>query len=313
MDRLEAMSVLIAAVEAGSFSAASRKLGVPLPTISRKVSELEAHLRTRLLVRSTRKLALTDAGAAYLAACKRILEQVGEAERTVTGEYVAPRGDLTLTAPIVFGRLHVLPVVSDFLARFPQINVRMVLSDRDVHLVDDQIDMAVRIGNLPDSSMVATRVGFVRRVVCASPAFLAAHGTPAVPADLADLPCVTFDFLAARSAWTFASPDRKLEQSVPVRCRLSVNTAEAAIDSAIAGVGLTRVLSYQAARAVADGKLRLVLREFERDPIPVSLLHAGQGLLPLKMRSFLEFAAPRLRRSLASDPSVPLEEAASRG
>jgi DNA-binding transcriptional LysR family regulator len=312
MDRLEAMSLLIAAVDAGSFSAASRKLGVPLPTISRKVSELEAHLRTRLLVRSTRKLTLTDAGAAYLAACKRILEQVGDAERNATGEYIAPRGDLILTAPIVFGRLHVLPVVSDFLAHFPEINVRMVLSDRDVHLVDDQIDMAVRVGTLPDSSMVATRVGSVSRVVCASPRFLAAHGTPKTPADLADLPCITFDVLAAGSAWMFVSPDRKLEQPVPVRCRLSVNTAEAAIDAAIAGVGLTHVLSYQAARAVADGKLKLVLRGFERDPIPVSLIHAGQGLLPLKMRSFLEFAAPRLRRSLASDPSVPRKESAAR-
>jgi DNA-binding transcriptional LysR family regulator len=310
MDRLEAMSILIASMEAGSFSAASRKLGVPLPTISRKVSDLEAHLRTRLLVRSTRKLTLTDAGAAYLAACRRILEQVGDAERAVTGEYVAPRGDLTLTAPIVFGRLHVLPVVSEFLAHFPEINVRMALSDRNVHLIDDQIDMAVRIGTLPDSSMVATRVGSVRRVVCASPPLLAAHGTPKTPADLAGLPCVTFDGPAAGSAWIFASPDRKREQSVPIRPRLSVNTAEAAIDAAIAGVGLTRVLSYQAARAVEDGKLKLVLEEFERDPVPVSLIHAGHGLLPLKMRSFLEFAVPRLRRSLRGVRSQPDAELA---
>jgi DNA-binding transcriptional LysR family regulator len=310
MDRLEAMSILIASVEAGSFSAAGRKLGVPLPTISRKVSELEAHLKTRLLVRSTRKLTLTDAGAAYLAACRRILEQVGDAERTASGEYVAPKGDLILTAPIVFGRLHVLPVVNAFLADFPDINVRMVLSDRNVHLVDDQVDMAVRIGTLPDSSMVATRVGSVCRVVCASPGLLAAHGTPKTPADLAGLPCVTFDGPVAGSAWTFASPDRKREQSVPVRSRLSVNTAEAAIDAAIAGTGLTQVLSYQAARAVADGKLRLVLREFERDPIPVSLIHAGHGLLPLKMRSFLEFAVPRLRRSLTGVRSRPGPELA---
>jgi DNA-binding transcriptional LysR family regulator len=181
----------------------------------------------------------------------------------------------------------------------------MVLSDRNVQLIDDQVDMAVRIGTLPDSSMVATRIGSVSRVVCASPHFLAAHGTPKTPADLADLPCVTFDALAAGSAWLFASADRKLEQSVPIRARLCVNTAEAVIDAAIAGVGLTQALSYQAARAVDDGKLKLVLRKFERDPIPVNLIHAGQGLLPLKMRRFLEFAAPRLRKSLTADPGTP--------
>jgi DNA-binding transcriptional LysR family regulator len=298
MDRLEAMSLLVAAVETGRFSAASRKLGVPLPTVSRKVADLETHLNTRLLTRSTRKLALTDAGAAYLAASKRILEQVDDAERTASGEFSAPRGDLVLAAPIVFGRLHVLPVVSAFLAAFPEINVRMVLSDRNVDLIDDHIDMAVRIGALPDSSMVATRVGAVSRVICASPHFLAAHGTPKTPAYLAGLACVTFEGPGGGTAWTFASRDRKSVQSVPVRSRLSVNTAEAAMDAAIAGVGLTQVLSYQAVHAVEEGKLRLVLRTFERDPLPVSLIHAGQGLLPLKMRSFLEFAAPRLRKSL---------------
>jgi DNA-binding transcriptional LysR family regulator len=175
MDRLEAMSILVAAVEAGSFSAASRKLGVPLPTVSRKVAELEARLNTRLLVRSTRKLALTDAGVAYVAACKRILEQVGDAETEASGEYVTPKGDLVIAAPIVFGRLHVLPTVSDFLASFPDINVRMVLSDRNVNLVDDHVDMAVRIGALPDSSMIATRVGSVRPRRLWQPALL--HGT----------------------------------------------------------------------------------------------------------------------------------------
>jgi DNA-binding transcriptional LysR family regulator len=293
------MSILVAVAEAGSFSAAGRKLGAPLPTVSRKVAELEAHLRTRLLVRSTRKLTLTDAGASYLAACRQILDQVGEAERIATGEYSAPRGDLMVTAPIVFGRLHVLPVVNEFLASFPDINVRMMLSDRNMHLIDDHIDMAVRIGALPDSSMIATRVGSVRRVVCGSPGYLAEHGTPRRPADLADHACISFDVLASRAAWIFASPGRRREQSVSIRPRLTVNTAEAAVDAAVAGVGMTRVLSYQAARAVADGELRIVLEELEPEPMPVSLIHAEQGLLPLKMRSFLEFAVPRLRKSLS--------------
>jgi DNA-binding transcriptional LysR family regulator len=301
MDRLEAMSMLIAAVEAGSFSAASRKLGTPLPTVSRKVSELEAHLKTRLLVRSTRKLALTNAGVAYVAACRRILEQVSDAESEASGEYSAPRGELLITAPIVFGRLHVLPVVSDFLASFPEINVHMMLSDRNLNLVDDHIDLAVRIGALADSSMIATRVGSVRRVVCGSPRYFAAHGTPKTPADLADLTCVTFAAFATGTSWSFAARGRSLSQPVPPRCRLHVNTAEAAIDAAIAGVGVTRVLSYQVARAVEDGKLLIVLGEFEPDPMPVSVIHAGQGLLPLKLRSFLEYAVPRLRRSLAAE------------
>jgi DNA-binding transcriptional LysR family regulator len=163
MDRLEAMSVLVAAVETGSLSAASRKLRTPLPTVSRKLSELEAHLGTRLLIRSTRSLTMTDAGLAYVAACRRILEQVGDAERAAAGEYSAPRGELMVTAPIAFGRLHVLPVVDDFLAAFPEISVRLVLADRNVHLIDDDIDMAVRIGAAAPPILPATaRPGFRR-------------------------------------------------------------------------------------------------------------------------------------------------------
>ena len=299
MDRLEAMSILRAAVETGSFSAASRKLRVPLPTVSRKVAELEKHLSVRLLVRSTRKLALTDAGADYLAACKRILEQVDEAEAAVAGEYSVPRGELAVTAPVVFGRLHVLPVICDFLARFADIDVHLTLSDRNVNLIDDQIDVAVRIGALPDSSMSAAKVGAVRRVVCGSPAFLAAHGMPKQPEDLAGTPCVTVASAAGRAPWTFAR-GRGPARPVQVQERLSVNTVEAALDAALAGVGLTRVLSYQAARAVRDGKLRVVLRKFEPAPLPVRVMHAGGDPLPLKVRSFLDFAAPRLRKALGA-------------
>src|SRR5262249_29334564 len=172
------MSVLVAVVESGSLSAAARKLRVPLPTVSRKLSDLETYLKTRLLVRSTRKLALTEAGAAYLAACKRILEQLRDAERAASGEFLSPRGDLVVTAPIVFGRLHVLPLINEFLVKFPDINVRLMLSDRNVHLIDDQVDLAVRIGVLQDSAMMVTRVGSVRRVICASPVYLARYGIP---------------------------------------------------------------------------------------------------------------------------------------
>ena len=299
MDRLDAMSVLVAVAENGSCSGARRQLGAPLPTVSRKVAELEAHLNARLLTRTTRRLTLTGAGEAYVAACKRILEQVAEAERAASGEYAAPRGDLVVTAPIVFGRLHVLPPVNEFLGEYPEINVRLTLSDRNVPLVDDHIDLAVRIGELADSSLVATRVGALRRVICANPAYLARVGVPKAPEDLSALACVNFDGFTSSAAWAFGAKDKRAERTVPIRVRLGVNTAEAAVDAAIAGIGVTRVLSYQAAQAVAEGKLRIVLATYEPEPVPVNLVYVGQSLLPLKMRAFLDFVAPRIRERAA--------------
>jgi DNA-binding transcriptional LysR family regulator len=298
MDRLEAMSMLLLTVDKGSLSAAGRELRVPLPTLSRKISELEAVLGTRLLVRTTRKLSLTDAGIAYVAAARRILEQVDDAERMAAGEYMTPKGELVLTAPIVFGRLHVLPVITEFLATFPEINVRLVLSDRNAHLVDDHVDMALRIGPLPDSSMVATRIGTMRTVICASPALLAGHGTPMSPQDFSRLPCVSFDLLTPASDWRFPAPETKGVSTVRVNVRLSVTTAEAAVDAAIAGIGATRVLHYQAADAIARGDLRTILEAYEPEPLPINLIHASHGRMPLKMRSFLDFAASRLRAKM---------------
>jgi DNA-binding transcriptional LysR family regulator len=297
MDRLEAMSLFVAAVEAGSLSAASRRFGIPLATVSRKISDLERHLNTRLLNRSTRRLTPTDAGQAYLAACRRILDDVGEAERTAAGEYSAPTGELAITAPVVFGRLHVLPIVTGFLAAYPDVDIRLTLGDRITQLVEDHFDLAIRIGQLPDSSLVAIGVGSIRRVVCASPAYLAEHGTPTTPKDLETHSCITFEGLASAATWSFTKG--KAEIPVKVRSRLQVNTAEAAIDAAIAGVGLTKVLSYQIEAALRSGTLRVLLQEFEPNPWPISLVHAGHGLLPVKLRAFLDFAAPRLKERLA--------------
>ena len=296
MDRLEAMSILREAVDAGSLSAAGRRLGVPLATVSRKVSELEKHLGTRLLNRSSRKLTLTDAGRSYVMACKRILEDVAEAERVASGEYSAPKGNLTLSAPIVFGRLHVLPVVMAFLKHHPDIDIRLVLADRVVDLHEDHVDLAIRIGDLPDSSLVAVRVGSIRRVVCGSPAYFAGRGTPLHPAELSAHDCVSFEGLMASDSWSFRVG--KSDTPVAIHSRLVVNTAEAAIDAAVAGVGITRVLSYQVARAAEVGALAVVLEPFEPAPAPVNLVHAGQGLLPLKLRAFVDFAAPLLRAGL---------------
>jgi DNA-binding transcriptional LysR family regulator len=297
MDRLEAMTIFLGVVEGGSLSAAGRKLGMPLATVSRKLSELEAHLKARLLNRSTRGLTLTDAGREYLAACKRILEEVGEAERAAAGEFTQPRGELVITAPIVFGRLHVLPVINEFLAAYPEVDVRLVQGDRIVHLLDEHVDLAVRVGELPDSRLTATRLGATRRVVCASPAYLAAQGTPSTPAELSGHRCISFDAMNAADAWRFRVDG--VEVGVAVRSRLQVNTAEAAIDAAIAGVGLTRVLCYQIDAAQREGRLVRVLREFEPAAAPISLVHGGGKRVPLKLRAFLDFATPRLRARLA--------------
>jgi DNA-binding transcriptional LysR family regulator len=291
------MSTLLAAVEAGSLSGASRKIGMPLATVSRKVSELEAHLRTRLVNRTSRRLTLTDAGRSYVVACKRILEDIGEAERAAAGEYIAPRGDLTITAPIVFGRLHVLPVAIEFLGAYPDVDIRVALADRVVNLQEDDVDLAIRIGELPDSSLIATRVGSIRRVICGSPAYFARRGTPKSPGELGAHDCISFEGLTSPDGWKFTVG--KSTVSVAVRSRLVVNTAEAAVDAATAAVGVTRVLSYQVASALRAGTLALVLQRFEPPPWPVSLVHAGGGLLPLKLRAFLDFAAPRLKARLA--------------
>jgi len=296
VDRLEAMALLVTAVEEGSLSAAARRLRVPLATVSRKVSDLESRLRTKLLVRSTRRIALTDAGRAYVQACKRILEEVAEAERAAAGEYRAPRGDLLITAPIVFGRLHVLPIVAEFLMAHDEIDVRLALADSVINLMEERFDVAVRIGDLPDSSLVALPVGSVKLVVCGSPAYFAARGAPKTPDELRRHDCITFEAVASAETWKFASG--RADYVIPVHSRLVVNTAEAAIDAALAGVGLTRALSYQVADRLRAGALALALHEFEPPAWPVSLVYAGGRLLPLKVRAFLDFAAPRLKVAL---------------
>ena len=295
MDRLEAMALLSATVEAGSFSAASRRLGVPLPTLSRKIAELEQHLDVRLLLRSTRKLSLTEAGAVYLVSARRILEQVDEAERAAAGEWQQPRGELIVTAPVVFGRLHVLPLVTAFLAAYPEIDVQLTLSDRNLGLLADDVDLAVRIGALPDSGLVVTTVGHVRRVLVAAPALLESCGTPQRPEELQSLPCIHYAGLSAARSWTFSRPDGGSAFAVPIRPRLTVNTVEAGVDATVAGIGFARMLSYQSAGPEAAGALRCVLQAYEGPPLPISLLHVGQGRLPLKTRTFLDFAATRMR------------------
>jgi DNA-binding transcriptional LysR family regulator len=296
MDRLELMEIVLAAVDAGSFSAAARKLDLPLATVSRKIAALEKHLHTRLFTRASRRIALTDAGSDYVLACRRIVEQVRDIERSAAGEYSAPKGELWVTAPLVFGRLHVLPELAEFLEAYPQIDVRLTLTDRVVNLQEDSVDLALRIGELPDSSLIATRLGSIHRVTCASPHYLKRRGTPKDPHALTGHDCITFEGLSASNVWTFDSPEAK--KTVRVHSRLIVNTAEAAIDAAIAGAGITRSLSYQIAIPVAAGKLQTVLKPYDSQALPVSFVYRGGTLLPQKLKVFLEFISPRLRKVL---------------
>ena len=298
MDRFDAMSVLLAVVEEGSLSAGARRLRVPLATISRKVSDLEAHLGTRLLVRTSRRVALTDAGRGYVEASKRIVEQVEEAERAAAGEYNEPRGQLSITTPVVFGRLHVLPVAADFLEAHPKIDMRMYMIDRHVSLLEEHLDVGVRLGHLEDSGLMATRVGQVRRVVCASPTYLARCGTPTAPDDLRHHDGISFHGFSTSPEWRFRGDSDAM--SVEPRTRLAVNTTEAAVDAAVAGLGIVRVLSYQVIDQLRSGKLVSLLEAFAPEPIPVQLVYAGKGMLPIKVRAFLDWMAPRLRQRLAS-------------
>jgi DNA-binding transcriptional LysR family regulator len=296
LDRLDAMSILITAVESGSLSKASRNLRLPLATVSRKVAELEAHLNATILIRSAKGLELTPAGRSYAMAVKAILEQLTEAERTAAGEYTEPKGDLVVTAPIMFGRLHVLPVVTRFLAAYPEVAVGLVLTGRVTHFVDDQVDVAIRFGELPDSGLIATRLGSVRRVTCASPDYLTTNGIPATPDDVVKHNVISLRSVSAPGNWIFESDG--VEITVPLRSRLSVSTIDAGIDAALSGCGLLRTLSYQLVNHVRNKRLMIVLDQFEPPARPVHLVYDRQNRLPLKLRAFVDFVVPRLRDRL---------------
>jgi DNA-binding transcriptional LysR family regulator len=299
MDRLDAMSIVLAVAEAGSLSAAARQLKTPLATVSRKVSDLEGHLRTQLFSRAGRRLAPTEAGSLYVAACRRILAEVAEAERAAAGEHIAPRGELAVTAPVTLGRIHLIPILAEFLAAYPEIDVQLLLSDRVVSLLEDPVDVAIRIGRLPDSSLVASRIGTIRRVLCASPRYLAARGVPETPEALSGHDCVSYGAFIGTDAWRFTRDGTEL--IVPVHSRLMVGSVEAAMDAAMAGIGLTILFSYHVAADVAAGRLVAVLEDFQPPAVPVSLVHAAGRFQPPKLRAFLDYAQPRLRARLAAE------------
>lgn len=289
----------MAVASTGSLSAAARKLELPLTTVSRCLSSLEDELGTSLVARTTRRLTLTEAGRMYFETCRHVLEELADVERRMGGHDDLVRGDLAITAPLVFGRLHVLPVLMDFLALYPDVDARLSLADRIVDLTDEGIDVAVRVGSLPDSSLLATKVGTLSLVTCAAPAYLQAHGHPRQPADLASHDCISFGMFTGqkRSSWVFHSK-AKGRRVTNVHVRLSVSSAEAAIDAAIAGLGITRVLSYQAADAVRRRALVEVLAPFDDTRRPIHVVRREVRRPSAQSRLFAEFAAHKLRARL---------------
>lgn len=297
MNRFESMQILVAIEDNGSLSQASRKLKIPLASVSRKLSELEDHLKVKLLSRTTRAIEFTEYGKSYVSFCRRILEEVDQAERTVSGEYLAPKGQLTLTAPVVFGKMHLIPIVGDFLKANPDVDVRLILSDHSMDLLEDKIDLALRIGELVSSGLIAARVGEIRQITCAAPGYLKKNGSPKNPKELKDHDCVSFTVLNSANKWTYF--DKKTKVIVPVHSRLEVTTSEAALEASALGVGITRALSYQVAGYLKTKKLEIILQDFEPKPWPVHLVYPGGKAIPTKLRAFLDFAAPRLKMALA--------------
>ncbi|MBR0854076.1 LysR family transcriptional regulator [Bradyrhizobium liaoningense] len=300
MDRLEGMSIVLAVAEAGSLSAAARLQKMPLATVSRKVSELEAHLRTKLFNRSSRMLVPTDAGRSYIAAAKRILADVAEAERTASGEYATPRGELSVSTLVALGRLCLQPILAEFLATFPEVDVLLSLHDRTVNLLDEHIDVALRVGALADSSLIAVRVGEIHRLVCASPAYLKSRGTPKSPDDLSAHDCISYPPMQSPTTWRFKR--EQIDYVVPVRSRFVASNLESACDAARAGLGITEAFSYLVAEPLKSKELVPLLLDFQPPPQPVSFVYSPSRFMPAKLRAFLDFAVPRLRARLADLP-----------
>lgn len=292
MDRFETLSAFVAVADRHGFAAAARALGTSPPTISRAVAALERHLGVTLFHRSTRAVSLTDDGAIFLDRARRVLSDLREAEQIVMGGRSVPRGQLYVTAPVTFGRLHVLPTIGALLAKYDGLSARMMLLDRNVRIVEEGIDVAVRIGTLANSALRVVAIGSVQQTIVASPAYLAERGLPTVPADLGGHRCIVGGGVRAGSAWPFGTRGDTIVEIVP---RLTVNTVDAKIAAAEAGLGLANVLSYQAAEAIAAGRLVRLLADHAPPPIAVSLLYdAGRAAMPA-VREFIDAMRERAR------------------
>src|SRR5882762_7456098 len=286
MDRIDAMQAFVAVADLQGFAAAARKLELSPPAVTRLIAALEDRLGTRLLQRTTRSVTLTDAGARYLERARRILADVEEAERAAEGERTRPSGRLVVSAPVGFGRLHVSPLMSSYLKRYPEVSGELRLEDRVVNLVEDGIDLAVRIGHLADSSLVARHVGEMRRIVVASSGYLQQRSEPNTPEAIASHETIQFGAMPASPDWRFVEEGREIR--VACTPRFTTNSADAAIKYAEQGGGLTRVLAYQAAEAIKAGRLKLVLAQFEQPPLPIHIVYPTSRLLSAKVRTFID-------------------------
>lgn len=293
MDRFQEMQVFVCVAQEQGFAAAARRLNLSAASVTRAVAALEQRIGSLLLTRTTRSVHVTDAGQRFLEDCRRILGELQDAEASAAGVHAQPRGQLTITAPVLFGDLFVTPLVVDYLRQFPEVSINALLVDRVASMVDEGIDVAVRIGELPDSGQHAIRVGEVRRVVCASPAFLAAHGRPQHPEDLRQAPIIAPSAVGQSRHWQFEQGGTAL--SIRLEPRLLVSANQAAISAACLGLGLTRVLSYQVASRVAAGELEIVLQAFELAPLPIHVVYQGGRKAPARVRSFVDLAVQGLR------------------
>ncbi len=293
MDRLSAMQAFVAVADLQGFAPAARKLGVSASAVTRMVAALEERLGVRLLQRTTRSVTLTDAGARYLDRARRILAEIDEAEDSAQAERARPTGRLTVSAPTLFGRMHLAPLMGEFLVAHPEVTGELLLADRMVNLVDEGVDLALRIGRLEDSSLIVRKAGETRRVLVASPAYLERHGVPSVPGDLGAHQVIQVLPLAPTLEWTFrTAPDRASDEvRVSVAAHYVTNSVDAALWHAEHGGGLTLALSYQVADAVRAGRLRIVLAGHEPPPLPIQWVYPTSRLLSAKVRAFIDLAA----------------------
>jgi DNA-binding transcriptional LysR family regulator len=299
-DRLEAMRVFVTALDEGSLAAAGRRLGRSPAAVTRAIAFLEGHVGLQLLHRTTRNLRLTEAGERYAPVCQRVLTDLQEAEMSAEGDHATPRGVLTVTAPVMFGTRILRPIVGKFLRSHPEVQIRYLLLDRIVNMIDEGVDVAIRIASLPDSSLVAMQVGEVRRVLCASPDYLARKPVVTAPNDLADHDCIAVAQMTPNEIWSFPpAPGGRIARTVRVKPRLMVNADEAAVDAAVAGDGIVRIISYKIDREVRDGRLIVLLPDDELPRLPVYLVVPEGRLAMAKVRAFVDFVRPRLKAEFA--------------
>lgn len=293
MDKLEAMRVLIEVADCKSFVAASRRLSVSAPAVTRSIAQLEDSLGVRLFNRTTRHVRLTDSGARFYEDAKRILEDVEQSMAAVTGSYTEPKGVLSITAPVLFGQLHITPLVTEYLQQNPSVSVKAAFYDRVSNLLDEGLDIAIRIGHLKDSSVYAIPVGSVHQVICASPEYLEKHGTPSHPSELANHEIIQAPTVDSLNSWQFESVTGKVSAKVTPRLHCSQNgTAIAAVKQ---GFGITRLMSYQVGEELKNGSLIRLLRDYETKPLPVSIVHLEGRQAHAKIRSFIDLAVSRLK------------------